>query len=85
MNFFPVFEDVKYWLSEMFVDNNLSQSESFSQFSETFSLPSSELTLLFGDGLYGNSEEYYGGSDSGYIRNIYFEIILFVFYWEHFF
>ena len=67
-----MFEDVKYWLSEMFVDNDLSQSESFSQFSETFSLPSSELTLLFGDGLYGNSEQYYGGSDSGYIRNIYF-------------
>lgn len=72
LNFFPVFEGVKYWFSEMFVDNNLSQSESFSQFSDTFSLPSSELTLLFGDGLYGNSEKYYGGSDSGYIRNIYF-------------
>lgn len=80
LNFFPVFEDVKYWLSEMFVDNNLSQSESFSQFSETFSLPSSELTLLFGDGLYGNSEEYYGGSDSGYIRNIYFGGVFYLFF-----
>ncbi len=79
LNFFPVFEGVKYWFYEMFVDNSVSQSESVGQFAETFSLPSSSLTMIFGDGLYGDSEKYYGGSDSGYIRNIYFGGLVYLF------
>lgn len=72
LNNFTAFEGVKYWFYEMFIDNDISKSESVDQFVETFFLPSNELTMLFGDGLYGNSNQYYGGSDSGYIRNIYF-------------
>lgn len=72
INSIVAFEGVKIWFDEMFFNNSINQSESVSQFKDSFDLPINELTLLFGDAKYGSSTSYYGGSDSGYIRNIYF-------------
>lgn len=72
INTVPAFEGVKTWFDEMFFNKSIQKSESFSQFKDTFSIPDSQFTLFLGDAKYGDSISYYGGSDSGFIRNIYF-------------
>lgn len=79
INTVPSFEGVKLWFDEMFFNKSIGNSESFSQFKETFLIPNNTITLMFGDARYGSATSYYGGSDSGYIRNIFFGGLFYLF------
>lgn len=78
LNFVPAFEAVKVWFNEMFANKSVGESESVTQFKDVLRLPENQFTLLFGDARYGNSSNYYGGSDSGFIRNILFGGLLYL-------
>lgn len=79
INNFPIFDGVKVWFDEMFLNKGVNNSESVSDFKKTFIFPANETTLIFGDAKYAINGKYYGGSDSGYIRNIYFGGFAFLF------
>lgn len=72
LNSFTVFESARIWFFEMFMGDGVGKSESASQLKEMIYLPKDQYSLIFGDARYGSSDSYYGGSDSGYIRNILF-------------
>lgn len=78
LNTFPALENAKIWIFEMFLDNGVGNSESVNQLKNMIYLPENQLSLLFGDARYGSSDSYYGGTDSGYIRNILFGGISFL-------
>lgn len=80
LNYFTAFEEAKIWFDEMFSAEGGGESESVSQFKSVLALPESEYTLIFGDAKYGNSESYYGGSDSGFLRNIFFGGFVYLFF-----
>ncbi|ALV74310.1 hypothetical protein [Acinetobacter johnsonii] len=78
LNSLPVMENAKIWLFEMFLGDGISNSESVDQFKNMIYLPDDQFSLLFGDARYGSSDSYYGGTDSGYIRNILFGGLFFL-------
>lgn len=78
LNSFPVFESARIWFFEMFTGGGVGKSESASQLKEMIFLPEDQYSLIFGDARYGSSDSYYGGSDSGYIRNILFGGFIFL-------
>lgn len=79
LNTLPVLESAKFWFYEMFLGSGVGESESVSQLKDMLYLPSNELTILFGDARYGDSKSYYGGSDSGFVRNILFGGFIYLF------
>lgn len=79
INNFYIFDGVKGWFDEMFLNKGVRNSESVSDFKRSFIMPTNEITLIFGDAKYASNGTYYGGSDSGYIRNMYFGGVSFLF------
>jgi hypothetical protein len=62
-----------------YIEKGKFSTSSTDMLSYMYDLPSTDIAILFGEGYYIDSNgRYYGGSDAGYIRHIYFGGILIV-------
>lgn len=69
LNNFQVFEQANLWVSDLFLRDDVTENNSVNHYITTMLFLPEGFTLYWGDGKYDN---YYGGSDIGYVRNILF-------------
>jgi hypothetical protein len=80
LNSLTFLNDVNNWLLDIFGAGNYKDSSSLTELKEMFFLPNDN-SLLIGDAKYANVDgTYYGNTDVGYIRNILFGGLVYLFF-----
>lgn len=79
LNSLTFLSDVNDWLLDIFGSGNYKDSSSLLELKNMFFLPN-DITLLIGDAKYANNDgTYYGNTDVGYMRNVLFGGLVYLF------